>query len=60
MALRWAGGARSFVEGERIHTENSYKWTVDGFSDLLQNAGFAKSIVWTDAEKKFAVMWARA
>ena len=60
VALRWSGGERFFAKDERIHTENSYKWTVDGFSDLLQNAGFAKSIVWTDAEQKFAVMWARA
>jgi L-histidine N-alpha-methyltransferase len=60
MALRWSGGERFFAKDERIHTENSYKWTVDGFSDLLQNAGFAKPIVWTDAEQKFAVMWAEA
>ncbi|MFM2084191.1 MAG: L-histidine N(alpha)-methyltransferase [Pseudomonadota bacterium] len=63
VALRWSGYGetttqRSFAKGERIHTENSYKWTVDGFGDLLQNAGFAKPIVWTDVEQKFAVMWA--
>ncbi len=63
VALRWsvygeATTQRSFAKGERIHTENSYKWTVDGFGDLLQNAGFAKPIVWTDVEQKFAVMWA--
>jgi L-histidine Nalpha-methyltransferase len=60
VALRWTGGERSFAKDERIHTENSYKWTVSGFSDLLQKAGFAKPTVWTDAESKFAVMWARA
>lgn len=58
VALRWMGGERNFAKDERIHTENSYKWTIDGFSDLLQNAGFAKPIVWTNAEQKFAVMWA--
>jgi L-histidine N-alpha-methyltransferase len=58
VALRWANGGRVFTKNELIHTENSYKWTVSGFSDLLQAAGFAKPTVWTDTESKFAVMWA--
>jgi L-histidine Nalpha-methyltransferase len=58
VALHWAGGGRVFVKGERIHTENSYKWTAQSFSDLLQSAGFAKPLVWTDVVAKFAVMWA--
>lgn len=65
VALHWSGYGeattqRSFVKGERIHTENSYKWTTQSFSDLLQNAGFARPVVWTDADAKFAVMWAEA
>ena len=60
VALRYADQVRNFAKGERIHTENSYKWTVSGFSDLLQTAGFSKPIVWTDSEQKFAVIWARA
>jgi dimethylhistidine N-methyltransferase len=65
VALRWSGYGeattqRSFAKDERIHTENSYKWTTHGFSDLLEQSGFAKPIVWTDAEQKFAVMWANA
>ena len=60
VALHWAGGGRIFTKDERIHTENSYKWTVQGFSDLLQDAGFAKPVVWTDVDAKFAVMWAAA
>lgn len=60
VSLHWSGGERLFAKGERIHTENSYKWTTQGFSDLLQAAGFAKPIVWTDAEQKFSVMWAKA
>ncbi len=60
VVLRWVGGGRVFAKNERIHTENSYKWTAQGFSDLLQNAGFAKPVVWTDAKEKFAVMWAAA
>jgi L-histidine Nalpha-methyltransferase len=58
VALHWSGGGRVFAKDERIHTENSYKWTTQSFSDLLQNAGFAKPVVWTDAGRKFAVLWA--
>jgi dimethylhistidine N-methyltransferase len=60
VALHWVSGERLFTKEERIHTENSYKWTTQSFSDLLQRAGFAKPLVWMDAEKKFAVMWAEA
>lgn len=58
--VSWAGGSRRFEEGERIHTENSYKWTVPQFAELLQTAGFAAPEVFTDPEHRFAVMWARA
>ena len=60
VVFRWEGGERVFSKGERIHTESSYKWTTQGFSELLQNAGFAKPVVWTDSGHKFAVMWAEA
>lgn len=64
LTVTWPGGSRDFAKDERIHTENSYKWTVEGFSDLLQQAGFAKPQVWTDAQDtaqgRFAVMWASA
>jgi dimethylhistidine N-methyltransferase len=62
--VQWPGGSRSFSLGERIHTENSYKWTVAGFSQLLREAGFAQPQVWTDAQTpdqgRFAVLWAGA
>lgn len=38
--LAWTGGERRFAEGDSIHTENSYKYTVQGFSELLSAAGF--------------------
>lgn len=64
LTVQWPGGQRAFSQGERIHTENSYKWTVSGFSQLLREAGFAEPLVWTDAPTRdagrFAVMWARA
>ena len=64
VTVAWPGGQRAFAQGERIHTESSYKWTVEGFSGLLQEAGFALPKVWTDsaqvAQGRFAVMWAAA
>ena len=60
LRVRWAGGERGFTEGERIHTENSYKHTLEGFAALLREAGFEATRHWTDAQQWFAVWWARA
>ena len=49
---------RFFAQGERIHTENSYKWTSDSFCSLLVKAGFQHTKVWTDPDAQFAVVWA--
>lgn len=49
---------RHFTLGERIHTENSYKWTVQRFSAMLNDAGFAAPQCWQDDDQQFAVMWA--
>ncbi len=54
----WPGGQRHFAQGERLHTENSYKWTLDGFAQLLTAAGFARTTAWTDPGQRFAVFWA--
>ncbi|SFV14099.1 L-histidine N(alpha)-methyltransferase [Pseudoduganella namucuonensis] len=51
---------RHFARGERIHTEDSYKYTRRGFIDLLQEAGFAATHNWTDDAEWFAVFHARA
>ncbi|MBJ7313062.1 L-histidine N(alpha)-methyltransferase [Rugamonas sp. CCM 8940] len=56
--VHWQGGSRRFAEGERIHTEDSYKYTRQGFVDLLQRAGFASRAVWTDPAGWFAVIHA--
>jgi dimethylhistidine N-methyltransferase len=58
--VRWSGGERRFMRGERIHTENSYKYTADTFVALLQRAGFANVAVWTDPQEWFLVCHARA
>jgi dimethylhistidine N-methyltransferase len=61
-ALRvgWPGGERAFAAGERIHTENSYKWTLPAFSSLLTEAGFREVTAWCDADRWFAVCLAFA
>lgn len=58
--VQWAGGARQFAHGERIHTENSYKYTQDTFVALLQRAGFTNVAVWTDPQEWFLVCHAHA
>ena len=57
--LRWPGGVRHFAKGERIHTENSYKYSRTAVADLLLEAGFAGAQYWTDAEGDFLVCHAR-
>ena len=60
LGVRWPGGERAFEAGERIHTENSCKYTVEGFASLLRQAGFAEPQHWTDDAGWFAVFWASA
>jgi len=60
LVVRWPGGERRFAAGERIHTENSYKYTVEGFASLLRDAGFRNPQAWTDANDWFAVFRAAA
>ncbi|MCK6426510.1 MAG: L-histidine N(alpha)-methyltransferase [Burkholderiaceae bacterium] len=58
LTLRWPGGARRFVAGERIHTENACKWTTEGFAALLHDAGWRRLQHWCDAAGDFAVFLA--
>jgi dimethylhistidine N-methyltransferase len=53
--VRVAGRAFDFAEGESIHTENSYKFEIEGFLDLAREAGFAALHSWTDSARYFAV-----
>jgi dimethylhistidine N-methyltransferase len=50
-----AGEDFEFRAGESIHTENSYKYSIDGFQALARSAGFAAETVWTDPECLFSV-----
>ena len=58
--VRWPGGERVFVAGETIHTENSYKWRVAEFAQLLEAAGFRAPLHWQDQQGWFAVFVAQA
>jgi len=49
-----------FREGETIHTENSHKYTPEGFQTLAQEAGFAPRRMWTDANSLFSLHWLEA
>ncbi len=52
-----AGSAFDFAEGDSVHTENSYKYTVAGFQCLARDAGFAAAACWTDSAHRFALHW---
>ncbi len=56
--VRWPGAQRAFRAGERLHTENSCKYTVERFGALLRDAGFAQPAHWTDGRGWFGVFWA--
>ncbi|TAG81743.1 MAG: L-histidine N(alpha)-methyltransferase [Betaproteobacteria bacterium] len=53
------GEERKFRAGERIHTENSYKYSLPEFEELLRSAGFAQTRSWVDEQNKFAVFYAQ-
>jgi L-histidine N-alpha-methyltransferase len=44
-----------FAEGETIHTENSYKYSLDDFRELARSAGFVPVKAWTDPDKLFSI-----
>jgi L-histidine N-alpha-methyltransferase len=60
VVVGWPGAQRAFHAGERIHTENSCKYTPERFAALLEAAGFPRSERWTDERGWFAVYWAAA
>ena len=49
----------SFAEGERIHTENSYKYTDEMIESILRESGFKLEQSWQDRRKWFGVHLAR-
>lgn len=55
-----AGRSFVFAEGERVHTEYSYKYDLAGIDRLAREGGFAVGQVWTDPNNLFAVVWLSA
>jgi dimethylhistidine N-methyltransferase len=47
----------AFEAGESIHTENSHKFTLEGFAELAAEAGLAVRCVWTDPRRLFSVQY---
>ena len=45
----------AFAKGERIHTENSHKYTVSEFQDLAQSSGWMPVTAWTDDDRLFSL-----
>jgi dimethylhistidine N-methyltransferase len=54
-----AGREFRFAAGERIHTENSYKYAIDEFQGLAGRAGFRPVHTWTDENALFSVHYFR-
>jgi len=54
-SVRVAGHRFRFDRGESIHTENSYKYSAEGFRALAARAGYAGKKLWTDRKGLFAL-----
>jgi dimethylhistidine N-methyltransferase len=54
------GKSIEFRRGETIHTENSYKYSIDGFLSHASGAGWESLATWTDSNNYFAVLALRA
>ncbi|HXN15509.1 MAG TPA: L-histidine N(alpha)-methyltransferase [Usitatibacter sp.] len=50
--------ARRFAPGERIHTENSYKYEAAEFEKLLRRAGFGAMRLWASPDNGYFVFFA--
>src|SRR5262245_46641747 len=53
--VRVARRVIEFRAGETIHTENSYKYTLESFGALARGSGWNPVAVWTDAGVNFSV-----
>jgi len=49
------GSAIEFRKGESLHTENSYKYSMEGFGALVAAAGFVPERSWFDEDGLFGV-----
>lgn len=51
------GVVYSFEEGETLHTENSYKFTIDRLHRMARASGLLPGPVWTDPLRAFGLLW---
>ena len=58
--VRCGGESVRFERGETIHTESSYKYTLDGFRALARSAGYEPREVWCDEREWFSVHYLAA
>lgn len=53
--VRMLGTSFSFRQGESIHTENSYKYSIERFGALARGSGWKVCESWTDDAEMFSV-----
>ncbi len=58
--VKVAGHTFHFSEGERLHTENSHKFTVESFTELAAHAGWSVSGYWESEAPQVALFSLKA
>ena len=53
--VRMLGTSFSFRPGESIHTENSYKYSIERFTAVARGSGWTVRESWTDPNRMFSV-----
>ncbi len=53
--VKVAGETVDFRAGETIHTENSYKYSVESLAALARGVGWLPAGAWTDSRKYFSI-----
>ncbi len=53
--VKVAGESFDFRAGETIHTENSYKYSVESLGALARGVGWLPVGAWTDPDKFFSI-----
>ncbi len=59
VAIDGLGITVRFAACERLHTENSYKFTMAMIQSMIENSGMQLETTWTDAQNLFTVHLAR-
>ena len=57
-SVRLGAQTRHFAKGERIHTENSYKYRAEEFERMLRQAGYSEIAHWASPDEGFFVFYA--